>query len=841
MTFLTTSRDARRSRTAAVALAAAAAALFLLPAIARAEAPWQQATTVQDKLFEAQTDILLEGGASAAADVDAAEAAVTGRLEKQLAASSPAMLRELRAGARGRRVGRGNRATRWPSQRPAGGRWRRSATAPSTSRSRRPCEGEVERARDWLLIRDFRQATRFTRPGVDATTSLDQLEAGEIPPQDAVTGVRKDLLDAYQARLVTYLDEAEQAAERGFDAALAENAALAAGYWAVLAPEYEEQRSPAERKAEDANFAALAAAAAAGDRRAFRRSRERALDALNGFTAAPFTPEEQVRRANQLTRFLDLIPVEYDHGTDDGESRSRSRSRSRSPSPRAPAQPSTTSSPSFRSATPRASRPCSRLLTRSTASTPTQTRAARSLRSTRSRRLHDEASDALDGMFPEEWKESDTEADFDLAAISLDQMEAAVNAGEREQAEQARLSAYAFFEFGPERFLNSLDPQLVAEVEGLIWYGARGQSGLAELIANDGSAREIRETRLTLDEALEEAREITGEGASGVTVITNAALIVFREGLEAILIIAAIMASMVGANRRLREPIARGALLALPASGLLFLVSVLVLDELSQYGEKLEAIVGWSPSGCCYWCSTGSSTASTGPSGSPATASAARLSPARRRAGPWPARPCFGLYVLGFTSVFREGFETVLFLQALQLEAGTGIVLAGVTLGLVGVAAVGAITFKLEQRLPYKKMLVVTGVLIALVLVVMVGNTARTLQGVGWLSITPIDVELPLWMGTWLGVFPTWETIGAQAAAFGFVVGSYFLAEWVRKRQVRKAVDSPRSGGHGRARHGERKRTLPRPARRRHRPLQGPAAARSRARAGQPPLGIPVS
>ena len=58
-------------------------------------------------------------------------------------------------------------------------------------------------------------------------------------------GIRKDLLDAYQARLVTYLDEAEQAVERGFDAALAENAALAAGYWSILAPTYQEQRSPA--------------------------------------------------------------------------------------------------------------------------------------------------------------------------------------------------------------------------------------------------------------------------------------------------------------------------------------------------------------------------------------------------------------------------------------------------------------------------------------------------------------------------------------------------------------------------------------------------------------------
>ena len=81
-------------------------------------------------------------------------------------------------------------------------------------------------------------------------------------------------------------------------------------------------------------------------------------------------------------------------------------------------------------------------------------------------------------------------------------------------------------------------------------------------------------------------------------------------------------------------------------------------------------------------------------------------------------------------------------------------------------------------------MLIVTGVLISLVLIVMVGNTVRTLQGVGWLSITPIDVEFPLWMGTWLGIFPTVESLVSQVVAFAFVVGSYFAAEWVRKRNV---------------------------------------------------------
>ena len=49
---------------------------------------------------------------------------------------------------------------------------------------------------------------------------------------------------------------------------------------------------------------------------------------------------------------------------------------------------------------------------------------------------------------------------------------------------------------------------------------------------------------------------------------------------------------MVGANRPLRRPVLRGALLALPATAVLFVVAELLLDSLSRYGEKLEAVVG---------------------------------------------------------------------------------------------------------------------------------------------------------------------------------------------------------------------------------------------------------
>jgi high-affinity iron transporter len=149
-----------------------------------------------------------------------------------------------------------------------------------------------------------------------------------------------------------------------------------------------------------------------------------------------------------------------------------------------------------------------------------------------------------------------------------------------------------------------------------------------------------------------------------------------------------------------------------------------------------------------------------------------------------------GLVILGFTSIYREGFESALFMQSLVLEADLGIVLQGVALGLVGVAIVGMITFTLQRKLPYKKMLVVTGVMIGFVLLTMVGNTVHVMQVVGWLPINLIiGLNLPLWMGQWFGLFATWQGIGAQVAAAVFVIGSYFRAEHLNKtRHESKSV-----------------------------------------------------
>jgi high-affinity iron transporter len=209
------------------------------------------------------------------------------------------------------------------------------------------------------------------------------------------------------------------------------------------------------------------------------------------------------------------------------------------------------------------------------------------------------------------------------------------------------------------------------------------------------------------------------------------------------------------------------------------------LTALARYGEKLEAVVSLLAIGVLllitnwffhqfYW-----------------TDWLARFHSRKHRLLSGETGLLFGLMMLGFTSVYREGFEVVLFLQALVLEGGLAVVLSGVAVGLAATVLVGLITFGLQARLPYKKMLIATGIMIGGVLLVMVGNTVHILQVVGWLPIHPIvALPLPYWTGMWLGLYPTWEGILLQAAAAIFVIGSYYLAEWHKKQRHSPALST---------------------------------------------------
>jgi high-affinity iron transporter len=270
--------------------------------------------------------------------------------------------------------------------------------------------------------------------------------------------------------------------------------------------------------------------------------------------------------------------------------------------------------------------------------------------------------------------------------------------------------------------------------------------------------------------------------------VVDIAVLVFREGLESILVITAITATMNGAAQPYRRPIGLGAMLGGAASLATWLGVVRLIDSLADNISALEVqaatgllaivvlvvVMNWFFHKV-YW---------TGWIGMHTQRKQRLIARAADREITG-RHVLFGLAVLGFTSVYREGFEVVLFLQSYRLQWGPASVGRGVVIGLAFTAAVAVLAFVAHRRLPYKRMLIVTGVMLGAVLLVMVGEHAQEMQLAHWLSTTPLpslDRVLPNWMGLWFSVFPTVETLAAQGIAAALVLGSYWF---VRLRAAR--------------------------------------------------------
>ncbi|MEZ4619016.1 MAG: FTR1 family protein [Caldilineaceae bacterium] len=390
----------------------------------------------------------------------------------------------------------------------------------------------------------------------------------------------------------------------------------------------------------------------------------------------------------------------------------------------------------------------------------------------------------LRATMPAAWLRRDNSADFDVISTALDNMEAAVAGGDYELAESARVDAYAILESGPEARIQAFAAQYKVPIEELFWYGQGDALGLAYLIDQQATPAQIKASRQALDAQLAAAAQAIGGSSSPVALATNAALIVFREGLEAVLILASLMAGFKSVTqRRLRKPMWWGVGAACIASILTWLLAQGVLTALARYGERLEAIVSLVAIAVLllitnwffhqnYW-----------------TDHIAGLHAKKKGLVGGSGGQWFGLAMLGFTSVYREGFETVLFLQALVLEGGLFTVILGVLVGLAATLLIGLVLFRLQVRLPYKKMLIVTGIFIGAVLLTMVGNTVHILQVVGWLPLHPIRwLTPPYWLGMWFGLYASWEGVILQFVAAAFVIGSFFLANHLQKRLVRQRL-----------------------------------------------------
>jgi high-affinity iron transporter len=259
-------------------------------------------------------------------------------------------------------------------------------------------------------------------------------------------------------------------------------------------------------------------------------------------------------------------------------------------------------------------------------------------------------------------------------------------------------------------------------------------------------------------------------------------VLVFREGLECILVLAAITASMTGPKRAHRKPVATGAGVAFIATLITWFIAVRIVDSLSDNMRALDlqaatgllavvvllVIMNWFFHKI-YW------------GGWIRAHNRRRKHLLENGHGSEIAKRSllWGLILLGFTSLYREGFEVVLFLQTYHLRFGGGVVLQGALLGIALSAIVAVLTFVLQQKLPYRKMLITTGILLGGVLLVMVGEQAQEMQLAHWISTTPIASLVPMipkWMALWFSIFPTYETLIAQGIAAVLVVGSYYAA-----------------------------------------------------------------
>jgi high-affinity iron transporter len=637
-------------------------------------------------------------------------------------------------------------------------------------------------ARQWLGLREYRQATRFTPPDADATLAIENLAGSKISSQDALKNIRADALDAYQSRLNESLSELERNLGRGFNTLATENAAFATGYFGILAPYYPSDKLEAAR----ATFAKL-------EQVPNLENLKRVRNSLEAWRAAPLSDRERNKRAVQTLRFLALVPVEYARGVKvqddrwavvkDLEITEASVFLNGAASAFTDLEPLLVERDIM--GVPNAVIAFKNLQAQVTATaSKTNITPSDELRSS-----VEALTTQLETVIPADWRRTDAAADLDVIRSQLRQLENAAaqaqsNPGDYELVESARINAYAILESGTEARIKFFQPQLAQDIEGMFWNGLEPK-GFARLISEKAAPSEFKNTRIALEVKLAEAARYVGTEASPVAAFVNAFVIVFREGLEAVLILAALLGSLKApAVRHLRRPLWMGAAASFVATIITFMVMSRILNAFAVFGEKLEAIVSviavavllvimnWFFHNV-YW-----------------NDHLANFHKKKHSLMGAKVGQGAGLAILGFTAMYREGFETVLFMQSLVLQSGTWIVIGGASLALVLVSLVGVLVFVMQTKLPHKKMLIATGGMICVVLFVIVGNTTHLLQVVGWMPIHPLPLAFPYWSGLWFGTYATLEGISLQVISVSFVIGSYFVAEGLKHRELKRKLES---------------------------------------------------
>ncbi|HEV7862007.1 MAG TPA: FTR1 family protein [Acidimicrobiia bacterium] len=357
---------------------------------------------------------------------------------------------------------------------------------------------------------------------------------------------------------------------------------------------------------------------------------------------------------------------------------------------------------------------------------------------------------------------------LDQVRQSIDETLVKIKNGQADQAfTEAKAGYLNHFEL-VEIPLRIVAPQLTADAETKF-------AEIRGLITGKAPIGEVRSAIIDLRRLINDSeRHLTSTGVGAPSVVAGQSfLIIFREGLEAVLLLSALLGYLEAAKAsHYRRPVIMGMAAALAASVLMFFVLRVVLDTLPFGREVLEAVTAIAATVVLFYVSFWL---------------IARLEQRRwlefLRSRVWSAvsvGSTAALVMVGFTAVFREGFETALMYQAL-VSFGTGLVgwiLLGLGLGLAALTVVAYGIFKLGRKLPIKTFLSSAVVLLMATSVAFLGNAVRSLQEADVIGLTPLQSwpRAPIFLSQALGYWPSRETILTQAALTAvYVAGAVYM------------------------------------------------------------------
>jgi high-affinity iron transporter len=323
--------------------------------------------------------------------------------------------------------------------------------------------------------------------------------------------------------------------------------------------------------------------------------------------------------------------------------------------------------------------------------------------------------------------------------------------------------------------IEPIEPRLAARDAKLL---SRVEEVMAEYRARldrGATVAELKEHLGVVEEVLNSANEVLDRSNTGAaTTFVASFTILVREGLEALLLVVAIVAFLRKSGRQELMPYVHGGWIsALAAGGVTLLVARYLIDisgasrELTEgYASLFAAFVLltvglWMHQKCVagHW----------------------QRYLQNNLTGILRGRSAWLLAGLAFLMVYREVFETILFYAALSSEGNGAALLAGLVAGGAVLALISTALLKFSARLPIGKFFSVSSILIAVLAVVLAGKGAEALQEAGILSVQ----TLPLPRIELVGVFPSVQTLLLQGiVAFAAIAGFAYNARSAKHAQV---------------------------------------------------------